>query len=417
MSITTKELDSLKPQAKPYLVREHQPNKGHGVLAFRVLPTGDVDAYFIYYVNRKEKLKKIGRYGVLSLKQIRTQYSELSLVYRQEGDPKEVERQNKLESERQRLEKDAEEKRIAMQGSLGQLIDFYLEDVQTHKSQHHYDSVKKALTKIDLDRNIKANQITKQDIIKILHPIVERGAMILANRTRAYLSTMFKFAMEFDDSVSAISKGVQFFIEGNPVTTVKKPLKEEKPENRYLSKAEIKTVWEAFDSSSISILRISVLKLMLLTGSRLEALSGLLWHEINWEEKYITIPPERSKNGNFWVIPLAPTALRILSDLPRLNDHFVFPANNGIECLRTDSFNKATNRLCSNSGISHFCPRDLRRTFKTLAGEIGMSKEIRDRIQNHSLSDVSSKHYDRYDYLTEKRIALEKWDQFIQRII
>lgn len=43
-------------------------------------------------------------------------------------------------------------------------------------------------------------------------------------------------------------------------------------------------------------------------------------------------------------------------------------------------------------------------------GEAGISKEIRDRIQNHALNDVSSEHYDRYDYLTEKRRVLEIWE-------
>ncbi|MEY0164830.1 integrase, partial [Providencia rettgeri] len=61
--------------------------------------------------------------------------------------------------------------------------------------------------------------------------------------------------------------------------------------------------------------------------------------------------------------------------------------------------------------FKHFTARDLRRTCKTLMGEIGISKEIRDRIQNHALNDVSSKHYDRYDYLNEKRVALTKWEE------
>jgi hypothetical protein len=42
--------------------------------------------------------------------------------------------------------------------------------------------------------------------------------------------------------------------------------------------------------------------------------------------------------------------------------------------------------------------RDLRRTWKTLAGKAGLPKEIRDRIQNHALQDVSSKNYDRWTY-------------------
>jgi hypothetical protein len=47
--------------------------------------------------------------------------------------------------------------------------------------------------------------------------------------------------------------------------------------------------------------------------------------------------------------------------------------------------------------------RDLRRTWKTLAGTTGAPKEIRDRLQNHALHDVSSKSYDRWDYMQEKR--------------
>jgi hypothetical protein len=36
-----------------------------------------------------------------------------------------------------------------------------------------------------------------------------------------------------------------------------------------------------------------------------------------------------------------------------------------------------------------------------------MSKEIRDRIQNHALQDVSSKNYDRWTYIPEKRVAMD----------
>lgn len=63
-----------------------------------------------------------------------------------------------------------------------------------------------------------------------------------------------------------------------------------------------------------------------------------------------------------------------------------------------------------------FVVRDLRRNCKTLTGEMGVSKELRDRIQNHALLSVSSKHYDRYNYLSEKRKALELWERRVNRI-
>ena len=64
-----------------------------------------------------------------------------------------------------------------------------------------------------------------------------------------------------------------------------------------------------------------------------------------------------------------------------------------------------------------FIPRDLRRTCKSRMGEIGISKLIRDRLHNHALQDVSSRHYDRYDYLPEKRQAMQTWGGFLQAVI
>ena len=49
--------------------------------------------------------------------------------------------------------------------------------------------------------------------------------------------------------------------------------------------------------------------------------------------------------------------------------------------------------------------------------EIGISKEIRDRIQNHALQDVSSRHYDRYEYLEEKRQAVKVWNDYLEDIL
>jgi hypothetical protein len=46
-------------------------------------------------------------------------------------------------------------------------------------------------------------------------------------------------------------------------------------------------------------------------------------------------------------------------------------------------------------------------------GQAGVPKEIRDRIQNHTLQDVSSKHYDRWTYMPEKRAAMETSNGFV----
>jgi integrase len=67
--------------------------------------------------------------------------------------------------------------------------------------------------------------------------------------------------------------------------------------------------------------------------------------------------------------------------------------------------------------IPYVTNRDLRRTWKTLAGKAGLPKEIRDRLQNHTLQDVSSKSYDRWNYMPEKRAGMAKWDKFVRPML
>jgi len=53
----------------------------------------------------------------------------------------------------------------------------------------------------------------------------------------------------------------------------------------------------------------------------------------------------------------------------------------------------------------------------TLTGKAGVPKEIRDRIQNHALQDVSSQSYDRWTYMPEKRAAMERWNIFVTSLL
>ena len=75
---------------------------------------------------------------------------------------------------------------------------------------------------------------------------------------------------------------------------------------------------------------------------------------------------------------------------------------------------RSVQKLCADTYFDKFVPRDLRRTVKTRMGELGIAKDVRDRLQNHAAMDVSAKHYDRYDYMAEKRAAAERWCDFLE---
>ncbi|TIM79178.1 MAG: site-specific integrase, partial [Mesorhizobium sp.] len=38
-------------------------------------------------------------------------------------------------------------------------------------------------------------------------------------------------------------------------------------------------------------------------------------------------------------------------------------------------------------------------------------------LQNHALQDVSSKSYDRWTYMPEKRAAMKKWDAYVRKML
>jgi len=81
--------------------------------------------------------------------------------------------------------------------------------------------------------------------------------------------------------------------------------------------------------------------------------------------------------------------------------------------MPTTSLSQAIKRYLEKEDIEEFVPKDFRRTCKTKIGELGISKDIRDKLYNHAQNDVSTKHYDRYDYMKEKRQALKIWETWL----
>jgi integrase len=419
-------LESYRAQVsvdKGFLIKEKSLGRKTGVFAAKILPCKNIEFYFLYFVDGSAKSIKIGRYGNsknhFTVAKARAEFRNLSVSYSGGVDPKvqKIEFEQKVIRER---EEQQEIQRIKnMQGSLEQLSEFYLEYLKKNKGQTHFNNVRKAFAK-DLSNIIltkKASDVTKSDIINILHAIDSRGSHVMANRMRAYLSAMFQFGIYFDDSVEAIKHSTQFFIQSNPVTQIQKIVKNENKGTRALKEHEVRLFWCALESSEIIINRINVFKLLLLTGARVQEIAGLCWSEIDYDEKIITLSSSRTKNKLPHVIPLNEMAFSIIKNHPLQNEIYVFPAENNREALKTDGFSQALSRLLDKVNIEKFVPRDLRRTFKTLTGKAGITKDIRDRLQNHALQDVSSLHYDMYDYLSEKRAAMIVWNDYFKKML
>ena len=162
---------------------------------------------------------------------------------------------------------------------------------------------------------------------------------------------------------------------------------------------------------------------MLTTGQRVREITGAAWDEFDLQKGEWVIPKARTKNRKHaHLVPLNKTSLKLLLELQPITGRgkYLFPAHKPKTKapMPESSVTKAVQRLCKREEFSAFTPRDLRRTVKTMLAEMGVQKEIRDRIMNHALrGDVAEAHYNMHDYAKEKRVALNKWGARLERIV
>ena len=76
---------------------------------------------------------------------------------------------------------------------------------------------------------------------------------------------------------------------------------------------------------------------------------------------------------------------------------------------------KALDKLCS---IPHWTLHDLRRTFRTNLGRLGVAPHIAERLVNHiSARSEMEIVYDQYKYLPEMRQAMETYEDWLRGIL
>jgi len=424
MAFTDKEILGLKPKATKYYATDNQHERGNGALWLLVRPSGKKVFYFAYKISGKRSMIALGPYSKsnagkgLTLQQARAKKDTLAAFLIQGLDPK-------VELARVEFEAEQAQRKENQLGSVEQLFEGYAANMKANGKKSHTEVIR--VLRNDamplLGKSTPANQITSHDIKLVLHNMIKRGALVGSNRLRSYLSASFTYGLEHDNDPTTMDASITYQLERNPVRDVPKAVKNEKPCDRELSQDEIRQLWNNFNSSGAYSAIEQIFKLMLATGGqRVSEVSEAKWAEFDASESLWEIPASRTKNGKAHLIPLNRIAIEVIDTIKAHRDSspYLFPHRLDLnKPMPLASISRAANRFTKikENKFNPFTPRDLRRTCKTRMGELGLSKEIRDRINNHALSDVSSKHYDRYDYLVEKRTALEAWGDRLDHII
>ncbi len=377
LNLTDRSLKALAPKSRAEFWDETTP--GFGV---RVSEQGEKSFFVMYWLRGRRRRLTLGRYPALSLAQARRQAKAALGEVALGRDP-------------------AGERPEGKELRVDELVASYIAQYARVRKRSWAEDER--ILKHDFLPRWKAKkaaEISRADVRQVLESIVKRGAPVAANRARAVASRMFSWAQAHD------------LVPTNPCIGLVRPA-EETPKERVLSEAEIAVLWWALEAEEWPVIRDS-LRLLLLTGQRRNEVRLIATEQIR--DDVWLIPGTLTKNKRAHAVPLSRQALTLLDPWRDAGEGplLVSPRAAGLP-LSDDAVTQAARRISKQLGFS-FTPHDLRRTAATSMPSLGVMRFIVGRVLNHtdpSITDI----YDLYTYLPEKREALQRWADHVERLV
>jgi integrase len=266
----------------------------------------------------------------------------------------------------------------------------------------------------------RIQDITRRDVIELLDGLVDRGTPVAANRTLAHVRKLFNWALD------------RSIIDASPCVRIQAPAAE-KSRDRVLSDDELRLVWKAAERMGWPFGRF--VQALVLTAQRRDEVAGLRWAEIKEGGTLWTIPSQRTKNGSAHDVPLSDAAQAILTEAPRLAGSALVFSTTGATPIsgysggkrRLDAIMLAIARdeaLARGDDpaavkLEPWRLHDLRRTAASGLAWLKILPHVIEAVLNHRSGQISgvAAVYNKWNYLPEKRKALEAWAQHIETLV
>ncbi|WP_319826084.1 tyrosine-type recombinase/integrase [Thalassovita sp.] len=378
--LTSKFIEGQKPNPTKRLDFRDELMPG---LVLRISTSGTKTFCLHKRINGKMRRLTIGRFGVVSLAEARERV-----------------RQVLYEIEAGRFE-DRTGVEVETKPTLGDVIPDYIEK---HAKVHNRDWIRKEalLAKFTALHGKRIDEIKRADVVKACDEI-HKSAPVSANRALAHLKHLMGWCVE---------RGM---IDASPIAGMK-PLSKERSRERVLTDDELGALWEVFGDEGYPFG--DCMKFLMLSGQRRAEVAEMLWPEIDLEKRLWTLPSQRAKNGKQHTVPLTDAMVEVLRKTPRFfNSDYVFTTTGKTPI---SGFGRLKTRLdkALPESSAPWIIHDLRRTMSTNMAMLGVPQPVTEALLNHKTGVVSgvAAIYNVYSYADEKREALGKWNERIEKI-
>lgn len=301
-------------------------------------------------------------------------------------------------------------------GSVADLFEAYVTSLKA-AGKPSWDNVEYVLGKMAdvIGPNRQARDITPEDVTAVIRPVYERGRKSFADHMRSTIRAAFSWGLKSENDYRSTAPR-RFRLVHNPAAGI--PTEPKVVGSRWLREDEYVRLyrWLECPDTPVHPPYARAVRLLMLTGQRVDEIAQL--HKDQWDAKERIIDWSKTKNGKPHAIPVPTLAAELIESIVPNEYGWFFPsAMDPSKPVRATTLYSFMWRQRDRGVIPIVTNRDLRRTWKTLAGKAGVSKEIRDRLQNHTLQDVSSKSYDRWNYMPEKRDGMKKWNAWVTKLL
>lgn len=397
--LTDTEIRNAKPKEKKYSISD-----GNG-LQLTITPDGRKFWEIRYTIDGKAKQTTAGIYPAVSLKDARTKRDELKSKVSKGTDP--IREKKELKLIKQAEEQDS-------QNTFEKCAADYFELIRAKISEGHFNKQWGRLKSniIPFIGETRMSEIKRDEILRCLTRIQERGAIEEAHRIYNIVSQVYQYAVANHRCERNIAVDI------SPKWTLKPAVKQPYP--TITDPKEIGKLLRAIDIYKGTYTVRCALQIMPYLALRPGNIAKMEWSEIDFEKAILTIPAGKMKMKRDHLVPLVPQVVDILRELKKLTGRGQFcfsTSRTGNSELSENTLRMALFRL--GYAKEEIVPHGFRAMFTTLSEENievhGFNSDVIEKCTAHEPKNKVRAAYNRAEYWQSRVKLMNWWADFLDQ--
>ncbi len=329
----------------------------------RIMPSGRKTYLVQYRVGTRSRKLALGPHGVLTSEQARARAMQALGDIRGGGDPAEVRKVRREAITVRELAERFDREHIAVR-------------VKESTAKEYRRNLKRFI--LPALGRLRVIDITRADVAKFHHGL--RHIPYQANRNLEIVSKMFNLAEMWGLRPDG----------SNPRKHIRKYLEEKR--ERFLSASELKRLGEVLQEAEAERVEmpsaVAAVRLLLLTGCRLNEIMQLQWDHVDLSERALRLPD--SKTGAK-IVHLGQAAIDLLGTVEKqpFNPHVIVGTLPGKPLSDLQRF---WQRLRARAGLKDVRIHDLRHTFASVAVASGQGLPMIGKLLGHTQVQTTARY-------------------------